>query len=172
MKKLSVLFAILFCACASNGQQVQVSAIKGGVALSIEAQKSYQFITGEEKRPALSIECLQKGKKNGHLVIFSPAGEVVQADPLSGIGNGPLALLITLDGTSESTNWVPYRDSSSFAYLGKTEPERVQFMHTLVNAKIVSIEFKPFLTGTLVKVSFDTRSLRDELSKHPECSEQ
>ena len=73
---------------------------------------------------------------------------------------------------SESTNWVPYRDSSSFAYLGKTEPERVQFMHTLVNAKIVSIEFKPFLTGTPVKVSFDTRSLRDELSKHPECSEQ
>jgi hypothetical protein len=68
------------------------------------------------------------------------------------------------------TNWIPYGDTATFAYYGKTEPERLTFIQSILGSPAVSIEFKPFLTGTPVTSSFDLSKLRDEMDKHPECA--
>ena len=58
----------------------------------------------------------------------------------------------------------------SYAYVGKTEPERIHFLQSLLNAPAVSIEFTPFLTGIPASSTFDLTGLRTEFDKHPECT--
>ena len=68
------------------------------------------------------------------------------------------------------TAWVPYGDTVTFTYFGKNEPERLKFIQSLLSSGVVSIEFKPFLTGVPTTSVFDLSKLRDEMDKYPECA--
>src|SRR5208282_1220257 len=166
--KLSVLVAILLWSCLCSGQEVQVSPVKGSISLSVSAQKPYQLMPGETKLPVLSLECLHKGKKSSHLVVFLPGGAVGDEASESS-AKGEQLFVVTMDGKKQPTPWVPYGDTTSFAYFGKTDAERLQFIHALLGSATVSIEFKPFLTGAPTTSVFDLSKLREELNKYPEC---
>jgi hypothetical protein len=174
-KKLLLFVAVLVFSCLGHAQQVEVSAGKGGViTLAVAAQKTYQIIAGQNRTPVLTFECAHKGKKGGHLVIFSPGGEMLLGNESQGLSaaSAPQTLTVTINGKAETTIWAPYGDVASFTYYGKTEPERIQFIHELLSAGMVSIEFKPFVTGIKIKSTFDLSQLREEFNKHAECSEQ
>ena|SRR5271165_3142234 len=172
--KLMVFVAVLVFSGIGYAQQVEVSVVKGGVTLSVSAQKSYQIIAGQDRVPVLTLECARKGKKGGHLLIFSPGDEMLLGNESKGLSaaTAPQTLSVTVNGKTEATVWAPYGDVASFTYYGKTEPERIQFIHSLLSAGMVTIEFKPFLTGVKIKSTFDLTQLREEFSKHAECSEQ
>lgn len=162
--------AIALCSLLSLAQQVQVSSGKGDVVLTIQALKPYQLVVGEEKTPTLSVECVQKGKKSAHLVKFSAGGTLGQDSiDAPAQGSNPVLNVTIGNGPKHATTWAPYGDAVTFVYLGKTEAERIAFLQTLLNAPTVSIEFKPFLTGTTITSVFDISSLREEVDKHPEC---
>ena len=169
--KLLIAAIVLCCSFASFAQEVQVNQVKGGIALSVSAQKPYQLMPGETKLPVLSLECLHKGKKSSHLVVFLPGGAVVDDASESSAKGGQL-FVVTMDGKKQPTPWVPYGDTTSFAYFGKTDAERLQFIHALLGSAMVSIEFKPFLTGAATTSVFDLSKLREEMNKYPECSAQ
>jgi hypothetical protein len=164
--KVSGLVAVALWSSLCIGQEVHVSRGKNSVVLSVLAQKPYQLMSGEVKTPALIVECDQKGKKSGHLVKFSASGSLVEDNP----EGSQLTFDMTIGGAKEMTTWVPFGDTVSYAYFGKTEPERVKFIQSLVSAGTVSIEFKPFLTGVPTTSVFDVSKLRDEMAKYPECS--
>lgn len=170
--KVPVVVFLLVCPLLGFAQEVHVSAVKGGIALSVPAQSSYKVLASEEKIPELTVECLHKGKKGGHMVIFSPGGEMVTGTGSFGETNPTQHLSVMVGGKTIATVWAPYGDSESFAYIGKTEPERIQFIQLLISAGAATIEFKPFLTGVTTKSTFDLSNLREEINKHPECSEQ
>jgi hypothetical protein len=170
--KLIVLLAFLAFACLGYAQQVDVSAIKGGVTLAVSAQKGYQIIAGQERMPTLTLQCVRKGKKGGHLVVFAPGGEMLLGGTGLSAASAPQSLLVTINGKSHSTIWAPYGDVASFTYYGKTEPERVEFIHEILQAGSVTIEFKPFVTGEKIKSLFDLSEMREEYNKHAECTEQ
>ena len=152
-------------AVASPAQEVHVSQSQGHVVLSVVAQQSYQLMMGEAKRPILSVECAQKGKKTGHVVTLRLGTPLAEDNDKTGLQ----ILTVSIDGHSHDTTWMAYRDSVTFAYFGKTEPERFAFIQLLEASKTVAIEFKPFLTGMPVTSVFQIDKLRDEISKHPEC---
>jgi hypothetical protein len=83
--------------------------------------------------------------------------------------NGEIGLTIVTNGTSEETTWIPYSDAATFAYYGRTEPERAQFLRHILSAPTITFEFTPFLTGTPVSASFDLAKLREEVYRRPEC---
>ena len=168
--KLSGLVAITLWSFLCLGQEVEVSPGKGNVVLSVRAQKPYQLIQGEERTPVLGVVCGLKGKTPGHLLTFSAGGTLAQDNPEASATNAPRRLSMTIGGNKQMTTWIPYGDTASFAFVGKTEPERVQFIQSLLNSATVSIEFKPFLTGVPTTSVFDVSKLRDEMDKHPECA--
>ena len=168
--KLSGLLAILVCSLLGTGQEVHVSAGKNSVVLSVAAQKPYSLMSGEEKKPVLVVECAQKGKKTVHILKFQPGGMLVEDNPESSGRGGELVLDMTTGGTKEATNWIPYGDTESYAYYGRTEPERMKFILNMLGSPTVSIEFKPFLIGVSTTSVFDISKLRDEMGKHPECA--
>jgi len=153
----------------SLAQAVHVAPVKGGVVLSVSAQKPYPLLPGMSKLPQLGVECIRKGSKSSHTVIFWPGGSVV-ADDIEPGGKGGQGFAMTIDGNKEATPWSSYGDSGAFAYFAKTEPERVRFLQTVLNAKTVSIDFKSFLTGASVTSTFDLSALRDAVQKQPDCA--
>lgn len=159
---------MLSIAALGSAQEVQVSPVKGGVLLSVSAQHSYQLMPGETKLPTLGVECIHKGKKSSHLVIFSPGGSVVGGDDDAGAKGGQ-AFVITINGKKQASAWTRYGDAESYANVAHTEPERMQFLQSLLGAT-VSIDFKPFLTGTPTTATFDLSNLRDAMNKQVECS--
>lgn len=169
--QLAGIIAILFCSLFGMAQDIHVSAMKGGIVLSMPAQTSYKLMAGEEKRPQLTLECVPKGKKNSHILLFIAGGALAEDSPETAMArNAEETLLMTINGTKQTTTWVPYGDPQTFAYYGKTEPERAQFLETLMKSGTVAIDFKPFLSGMPVTAVFDLSKLREEMSKHPECS--
>jgi hypothetical protein len=168
--KLFVALAVLCLASASGAQEVQVSSTKGGIVVSVPAQQPYQLMAGESKTPTLSVECLHKGKKASHLLMFSPGGSMVDEGADAGT-KGAQAFIIVLNGKKLVTPWVQYGDTGSYAYAGRTEPERLEFMHTVLNAGTVSFEFKPFLTGASTTSTFDVSKLRDAVHDQSACAE-
>ena len=168
--KLFGFAAIMLCPLWSLGQTVHTVPVKGGVVLSVFAQKPYSMMPGEQKLPQMGVECTHKGKKASHMVIFSPGGSVV-ADDAEGGAKAGQNFDMTIDGNKQATTWTSYGDTGTFAYSAKTEPERLQFMHTLLNSNTVSIEFKPFLTGTSTTSVFDLSGLRDAVQKRPDCAQ-
>ncbi len=166
--KLSATLAVLCLAALGNAQEVQIAPVKGGVMLSVSAEHSYQLMPGETKLPVLGVECIHKGKKSSHLVIFSPGGSVVGGDDDAGAKGGQ-AFLITIDGKKRSSSWTRYGDAESYANVARTEQERLQFLQSLLGS-MVSIEFKPFLTGTPTTATFDLSKLREAMNKQSECS--
>ncbi|HVP53966.1 MAG TPA: hypothetical protein VMU45_03145 [Candidatus Eisenbacteria bacterium] len=170
-RSLAVTIALAFCAPAAMAQAVHVSADKGVVTLSVASQKPYALmVSGHPKTPLLSVTCQQKGKKVSHAITFSPGGILKEQHYSTYGGSASLVLEVTVAGQKHSTNWVSYGNLETFAYLGKTEPERVNFMQALLSAPTMSIQFTPFLTGEPVISTFDLTGLRTEFDKHPECS--
>ena len=167
---VSVLVAIVFWSSVGIGQDVHVSQGKGTVVLSVAAQQPYQLLSGESKVATLSVECIHKGKKIGHLLTFSAGGSLVEENFDVNAKPGQLTFNMTIAGASQATSWVPYGDTVTYAYVGKTDPERMEFMQSLLSSGTVSIEFKPFLTGVPTTSVFDLSKLRDEMAKYPECA--
>src|SRR5262249_39999127 len=127
-------------------------------------------MAGQPKMPVLNISCQLKGKKAGHVIVFSP-GTVLKELEYSTFGNSAsLALDVSIGDLRLSTNWVAYGNVENFAYYGKTEPERVTFLQTLLGAPMMTMQFTPFLTGDLITSTFDLSGLRSEFDKHPECA--
>jgi hypothetical protein len=157
------------CSSLGLGQEVQVAPAKGGITLSVSADKPYQLMPGETKLPVLSLECLHKNKKTAHVLIFQPGGEVGDNSQATGVKGGE-SFEVKVNGTKQASKWVPYQDTSSFAYFAKTDAERMQFIQSVLNAGTISFDFKPFLTGVATTAVFDVSKLRDEVPKHPECS--
>ena len=168
--KWAALVALLSCSVLCLGQEVEVTTGKGSVLLSLTAQKSYQWLASEQKQPTLSLQCAQKGKKSVHLLLFTAQSSVMEDDPETAGRGGQVTFHMTIGTTKEITTWIPYGDAVTYAYYGKTEPERVQFIQNLFNSPTAAIQFKPFLTGTSVTSIFDISKLREEMDKHPECS--
>jgi hypothetical protein len=154
------------------GQDVHVTSDNGVITLSLMAQKPYALmVSGQAKTPVLSVVCQQKGKKTAHAITFSPGGIVTEQE-FSSFGNSAsLVLEMTLAGHKQSTTWISHGGNlQSFDYVGKTEPERIQFLQVLLSAPTVSIDFTPFLTGTPTSSTFDLTGLRTEFDRHLECA--
>ncbi len=167
-----VFVAVLALSCIACAQEVEVSSIKGGgVSLAVSAQKGYQ-IMGQDRIPTLAVECAHKGKKGGHLLVFSPGGEMLLSDTGINASSAPQSLSVIINGKTESTFWAPYGDVANFTYYGKTEPERIEFIRAILSAGSITIEFKPFMTGVKLKSTFDLSQLREEFNKHSECNSE
>jgi hypothetical protein len=168
---LAVGVTLAFWASAGMGQAVHVTTDHGVVTLSVGAQKPYSLtVSGQAKAPVLSIGCQQKGKKVSHAITFSPGGILTEQQYSTFGGSASLVLEVTVGGQKLSTNWASYGSLDTFAYLGKTEPERLHFLQALLGTSMISIEFTPFLTGEPVTSTFDLTGLRAEFDKHPECA--
>ena len=153
------------------GQDVHVSSDKGVTTLSVMAQKPYQLmVSGSPKTATLGIVCQQKGKKIVHAITFSPGGIVTEQEYSTFGASASLELEVTVGEHKQSSTWTSHANLQSFEYVGKTEPERIQFLQALLSAPTVSIHFTPFLTGTPVSSTFDLTGLHAEFDKHPECS--
>ena len=168
---LAVMISLAFWAPAALGQAVHVSNDHGVVTLSVNAQKTYALTASRQaKAPVLSIGCQQKGKNVWHAINLSPGGIVTEQEYSNFGKSASLALEVTIGDQKLPTNWVAQGNLETFAYFGKTEPERLNFLHTLLGAPMISIEFTPFLTGQPVTSTFDLTGLRAEFDKHPECA--
>ena len=163
------LVAIIVMVSPCLAQEVHVTPGKGSIGLSIHAEKAYELMPGEQKKPILSVQCAQKGKKAMHLVMFSAGGALAGEESESTSKDGEIALNMEIGGNRQITTWIPYGDAVTFAYYGKTEPERVKFLHLILSSPTVSIEFTPFLTGRPTVTTFDLSKLREEVNNHPEC---
>ena len=168
------LFAAIACALrppVGLGQEVSVTADNGVVTLSVSAQKPYAVIvSGQPKTPVLSVVCQQKGKKIAHAVTFSPAGILTEQEYSTFGSSASLVLEINIGEHRQRTTWVAHGNLQSFDYVGKTEPERLQFLRALLSVSTVSITFTPFLTGTPTSSTFDLTELRAEFDRYPECA--
>ncbi len=168
---LAVTIFLAFWAPAAMGQAVHVSSDHGAVTLSVNAQKGYALTpSGKEKAPVLSVICQLKSKKSSHAITLSPGG-ILDEQQYSTFGKtASLDLEVTIDGRKLSTNWAANNNVENFAYYGKTEPERLNFLQVLLGATTISFEFTPFLTGQPVTTTFDLTGLRPEFDTHPECT--
>ena len=163
--------ACAWCSPCLFGQDVHVSSGKGVTTLSVTAQKPYALMaSGQSRSPVLSVSCQQKGKKTVHEITFSPGGVLTEQEYSTFGGSSTLTLEMIVGNRKQSTIWVAHGDIQSFDYYGKTEPERMQFLQTLLSVPTVSLEFTPFLTGVPASSTFDLTGLRTEFDKHPECS--
>ncbi|MGA2373303.1 MAG: hypothetical protein ACLPPV_09465 [Candidatus Korobacteraceae bacterium] len=167
--KTSALVAILLWSLMGMGQDVHVSQGKGIVVLSVWAVKPYQLMSGEEKVAIFSMVCTQKGKKSAHVLKFLPGGMLVEDSPDVTAKSGELVFNMTINGTKQMTEWAP-SDPSTYAYVGKSDADRLNFIQSLLSSGTVVIEFKPFLNGAPTTSTFDLTKLREEMGKHPECS--
>jgi hypothetical protein len=173
VRALALSGAIACVLCSPNvlGQDVHVASDNGVITLSVMAQKPYSvLVSGQAKTPVLSVVCQQKGKKIAHAITFSP-GDILTEQEYSSFGNSAsLVLVMSIGGHKQSTTWVSHSNLQSFDYVGKTEPERIQFLQALLNVSTASIDFTPFLTGAPTSSTFDLTGLRAEFDKHPECA--
>jgi hypothetical protein len=172
MKLATLGTTILFLAILSFGQDVRTSPVKGGVNVSITANQPYEVMSGQKKTPVLSIECTQnqKASKVMHLVMFSAGENVAEDNAETRPKNGEIHLNSILGGNKETTNWIPYGDAVTYAFYGKTEPERAKFLQLLLASPTFSVEFTPFLTGNIMRSDFDIVKLKAEVIQHAECT--
>ena len=167
---IALFGAVALCALTAVPQDVHVTSEHGIVTLSVAAQTPYTLMaTGQPKTPVLTVSCQQKGKKTGHSITFSPGGILTEQQYSTFGSSTSLLLTVKLGGQKLSTNWVAYGSVETFAYYGKTEQERLAFLHALLNAPNVTIEFTPFLTGGPTSSTFDLSELRSEFDRHLEC---
>ncbi len=168
------LSAAIACALWSPnllGQDIQVSSEKGVTTMSVTAQKAYKLMaSGQARTPVLSVSCQQKGKKIVHEITFSPGGILTEQEYSTFGASATLTLQMIFGTHKQSTIWVAHGDIQSFDYYGKAEPERIQFLQTLLSVPTITLEFTPFLTGVPASSTFDLTGLRAEFDKHPECS--
>ena len=172
MKLAALGTTILLLAIFSVGQDVTSSPVKGGVNVSITANHTYEVMSGQKKKAVLSVECTQnqKGTKAVHLVMFSAGESVAEDNAENRPKSGEIHLNTKMAGSRETTNWIPYGDAVTYAFYGKTEPERIKFLQLLLASPTFSVEFTPFLTGNTTTSDFDIVKLKAELMQHAECA--
>ncbi len=168
-RNVSGWVALVLWSSLCLGQEVHVSRGNGAVVLSVSAQKPYQWMSGEQRLPTLSVECTQKGKKTAHLLKFLPGGTLA-GDLEADAKGGPRTFTMTIGGTKQITGWVGYGDAVTFSYFAKTDAERLKFIQAVLNSGKVAIEFKPFLSDAPTTSVFDLSKLRAEMDKYPECA--
>lgn len=168
--KLTTVVAVVLLSCLAGAQNVHVTSGKGSVSLSVSAIKPYQILASESKRPVLSVQCTQKGKKVMHVITFTAGGALGEDDPESTPKNGEITLNAVVGGKQLATSWIPFTDPITFAYYGRTEPERLEFLQKMFSAPTLSVEFTPFLTGNIITTVFDISKLQEEMNNHPECA--
>lgn len=168
--RLLAFFFIMLGASFAAAQEIQVSPTKGGVVVTLPADKPYTLLPGEEKTATLSMLCLRKGNKASHILMFSPGGAVAEDNPETSPKNGVVGLSMTIGGKKQITTWIPYNDPDTYAYFGKTEPERVEFFESLFKYDTASIDFKPYLTGVENTSVFAVGKMHEEMAKHSECT--
>lgn len=172
---LRLLLAALYAVFAlyslpAVAQEVHVTAENGIVTMSVAAQKPYILMAaGAPRTPVLAVACQQKGKKTGHVITFSPGGILTEQEFSTFGRSASLLLSVHLGEEKLSTHWVAYGNVETFAYYGKSEQERLSFLHALLNEPSITIEFTPFLTGAPASSTFDLTELRAEFDRHPEC---
>ena len=170
MRRIGLVGVVLFAAMFLAAQEVHVTPGKSGsVSLTISAQQTYSIMASEKITPTLSIICAVKNKKGGHLITFTANGMLTESDIGTTPRNGEIGLTMVINGAKEDTTWIPYSDVATFAYYGKTEPERAQFLRHILTSPTITFEFTPFLTGTPVSASFDLTKLHEEVYRHTEC---
>ena len=168
--KRSGLILVLLWAALSSAQEVHVTPGKNGsISLSVSAQQTYSIMTSEKVLPTLSVICAVKNKKGGHLITFTANGMLTESDIGTTPRNGEIGLTMVINGTKQDTTWIPYSDVATFAYYGKTEPERAQFLRQILSSPTITFEFTPFLTGNPVSATFDLTKLREEVNRRQEC---
>jgi len=168
---LSAAIGFALWSPAIKAQEVHVTSDNGIVTLSVPAQKPYALtVSGQAKTPVLSVVCQQKGKKIAHAITFWPGGILTEQEYSTFGSSASLVLVMTIGEQKHSTTWLSHRNLQSFDYVGKTEPERLQFLQTLLSVPTASIAFTPFLTGAPASSTFDLTGLRTEFDKHPECA--
>lgn len=169
MKHTGFVLIIMLCSIGSYAQTSMPAQSDSYPMIAVKA-KPYQLLGSEQKTPVLSLYCIHKGKTTAHVLTFSPQGAITEDEPVDP-KKDRVHLQVSLDKDQLSTVWIPYGDVITYAYYGKTEPERMQFIEQLLNpnASTLSISFTPFLTGTAVTSVFDLGDLRDQVSKHPDC---
>jgi len=170
MKSIGPLvFVTLFCVVAFGQHSSQDT---GTAAAVVEAQKPYQIMAGEKKLPVLALYCVKKGKNMAHVLTFSPKGNVSEDNLEVKAKDDRLSLPVQLGSDAfKPATWIPYGDAITFAYYGRTEPERLTFIESLLNPNVptLTVSFTPFLTGTTVTSVFDLGQFRSQVEKHPEC---
>lgn len=170
LRSVALCGAVALCLLTAVAQEVHVASEHGIVTLSVAAQRPYTLMaTGQTKTPVLTVGCQQKGKKTGHSITFSPGGILAEQEYSTFGSSASLLLPVKLGGQKLSTNWVAYGNVETFAYYGKTEQERLTFLHALLNVPSVTFEFTPFLTGVPTSSTFDVTELRAEFDRHSEC---
>lgn len=168
--KRSGLILMLLWAVLGTAQEVRVTPGKSGsISLTVTSQQSYSIMTNQKVSPTLSIICAVKNKKGGHLITFTANGMLTEGDIGTTPRNGEIGLTMVINGKKEDTTWIPYTDVATFAYYGKTEPERAQFLRHILSSPSITFEFTPFLTGNPVSASFDLTKLHEEVYQHAEC---
>jgi len=171
LRSIALCGAVALCSLTVVAQEVHVTAEHGVVTLSVGAQKPYTLMaTGQTKTPLLTVSCQQKGRKTGHSITLSPGGILAEQEYSTFGSSASLLLPVKLGGQKLSTHWVAYGNVETFAYYGKTEQERLTFLHALLNVASVTIEFTPFLTGVPTSSTFDLTELRAEFDRHSECA--
>ncbi len=163
--KLAALLVAVWCSLSCIGQEVQVSGDSTHLILVLPAKSSYNLSFSQQRTPILRLECSSKGKKSGHVLSFT-----ADTDLEAQTNSGPVMLTIVVNGRRRVTPWMPYGDTVTFAFYGKTEPERVEFLKTVLALPTLGIEFKPFLTGQTATAVFDMKKLQEEVATHPECA--
>lgn len=168
------------CSCRNNNVVVSPKHGARGTRLRGQEQRCFERFGAE----ALSLDIGRAENSHFDLGMRSkkqedptpsqifPGGALVEDGPEVTAKGGQLPFIMTIGGNKETTSWIPYGDAISYAYYGKTEPERVKFIELVLSSGAISIEFKPFLTGVPTTSSFDLSKLRDEMTKHPECALQ
>jgi len=170
MKQTVLVGILLWAALFATAQEVHVTPGKNGsVSLVVSAQQAYSMMASEKISPTLSVICAVKNKKGGHLITFTANGLLTEGDIGTTPRNGEIGLTMVINGTKQDTTWIPYSDVATFAYYGKTEPERAQFLRQILSSPTITFEFTPFLTGTPVSTVFDLTKLKEEVYHHPEC---
>jgi hypothetical protein len=170
MRSSGLLAVILWATVIGLAQEVHVTPGKGGsVSLTVSAQQTYAIMTSEKIQPTLSVICAVKNKKGGHLITFTANGMLTESDIGTTPRNGEIGLVMVINGNRQETTWIPYSDVATFAYYGKTEPERAAFLRLILSSPTITFEFTPFLTGTAERAVFDLSKLREEVNNHSEC---
>jgi hypothetical protein len=170
LRSIALFGAVALRSLTAVAQEVHVTSENGILTLSVSAQLPYTLMAaGQPKTPVLTVGCQQKGKKAGHLITFSPGGTMAEQQYSTFGSSASLLLPVKLGRQKLSTNWVAYGNVETFTYYGKTEQERLAFLHALLNVPSVTIEFTPFLTGVPTSSTFDLTELRAEFDTHPEC---
>ncbi len=166
--RLLAAIALTLCFLPCSAQELQTAYIKNGILLTVPAQK-YQLLPGQERTPQLGVQCIHKGKKSLQVVIFLPGGSLVSDNPEAGNKAGEM-IAMSVKGEKIVVPWVGLNEDIGFAYTPTLQAE--QLLHSLLESQTVSLEFRPFLTGTPITSTFDVHSLHEVLSHHPECVAQ